>query len=560
VRLLVLSALAAFSASASAQQPIECVSVNTDGTGNGGADEIVRNPISADGRYVVFSSSSSQLVDGDVNGFDDVFVRDRVTGNNILISVASDGSQGNGNSIEPAISGDGRFVAFSSQASNFVTPDTNGLFDLFLRDRDPDGNGIFDEGNATTICISRKWTGAESGGASLRPCMSSDGSTVAFECSSQLTPDSDDGLEIYAYDVASGTLSCVSLGYDGSPGGDSGNASISDDGNRIAFESTNPNLDRSDQNSRKDVFFRNRRLGTTQIVSVSTDGQQGDQDSFNAAISGDGTAVAFASSSQNLISPRTGGRINVYVRDVVDRTTTCVTVLADGTESGGDRPSLSKDGALVVFESSADDFVPLDQNSASDVFLFDRSAGSYETISADCVGFTANAPSLLAAMTPDGRFVSFFSDATNLADGSFLGDLIYLRDRSIPWPTASRSTYGAGWPGTLGVPDLSADVDPQYGATVHVDFGNSFGFWTVGFLLVGFTQESLPTSKDGTLLVDFVRSIPLAVGPGGVELESTIPFDESLCGLEIDLQGIELDPGASKGVSFTAGLQLIVGR
>jgi Tol biopolymer transport system component len=553
-------AIVAVSIPARAQQPIECVSVNTDGTGNGGADQYVGNPTSADGRYIAFSSSSSQLVTGDLNGFDDVFVRDRLTGTNILISVASDGSQGNGNSIEPGISGDGRFVAFASQASDFVTPDTNGLNDLFLRDRDPDGNGIFDEGNETTICISRKWTGGESDGVSLRPCISSDGSTVAFECDSQLTPDSDDLREIYAYDVASGTLSCVSLGFDGSPGGDASGASISDDGNRVAFESYNPNLVRNDQNSKKDVFLRNRRLGTTQIVSVSTDGTQGDKDSFNAGISGDGATVAFASSSQNLIAPRTGGGINVYVRDVAQRTTTCITVLPDGTESGGDRPSLSEDGTLVVFESSASDFVPLDQNDASDVFLFDRSAGTYETISADCVGFTANARSLLAAMTPDGRFISFFSDATNLTDGDFLGDLIYLRDRSIPWPTASRSTYGAGWPGTLGVPDLTADVDPQYGATVHVDFGNSWGFWTVGFLLVGLSQDSLPTSKDGTLLVEILETMPLAVGPGGVEVQTTIPYDESLCGVEIDLQGIELDPGATKRVSFTPGLQLIVGR
>ena len=560
MRFVLFVALAAFAANASAQQPIECVSVNTDGTGNGGADQYVRNPVSADGRYVAFSSSSSQLVAGDVNGFDDVFVRDRLTGTNVLISVASDGSQGNGNSIEPGISGDGRFVAFASQASNFVTPDTNGLNDLFLRDRDPDGNGIFDEGNETTICISRKWTGAESSGASLRPCISSDGSTVAFECNSQLTPDSDDHTEIYAYDVASGTLSCVSLAFDGSPGGDASGASISDDGNRVAFESTSPYLIRNDQNSRKDVFLRNRRLGTTQIVSISTDGQQGDDDSFNAAISGDGATVAFASTSQNLISPRTGGRVNVYVRDVAQRTTTCITVLPDGTEESGDRPSLSEDGTLVVFESGATGFVPLDQNAANDVFLFDRSVGTYETISADCVGFTANAPSLLAAVTPDGRFVSFFSDASNLTDGSFLGDLIYLRDRSVPWPTASHTNYGAGWPGTIGIPDLTADVDPQYGATLHVDFGNSWGFWTVGFLLVGLTQDSLPTSKDGTLLVDILQTVPLAVGPSGAEVETTIPFDESLCGLEVDLQGIELDPGATKRVSFTAGLQLIVGR
>jgi hypothetical protein len=138
--------------------------------------------------------------------------------------------------------------------------------------------------------------------------------------------------------------------------------------------------------------------------------------------------------------------------------------------------------------------------------------------------------------------------------------MVYLRDRTVSWPMAVHQSYGAGWPGTLGVPDLTADADPQYCATVHDDFGNSSGSWTFGFLLVGVAQESLPTSKDGTLLVDLLRAMPLAIGPAGVELETTIDFDPSLCGAEIDLQGIEMDPGASKQVAFTPGLQLIIGR
>jgi hypothetical protein len=272
--------------------------------------------------------------------------------------------------------------------------------------------------------------------------------------------------------------------------------------------------------------------------------------------------VAFSSNATNLDAGDHNGRADIFMRDRTLHTTTRVSLLPDGTEGNNDsyNPSLSQDGRLVAFETWANNFVPLDQNSGQDVLLLDRGAGTFETVSADCVGFTADKPSTNPAITPDGRFITFYSEADNLTDDGLNGEMVYLRDRTVSWPMASRQSYGAGWPGTLGVPDLSADADPQYGATVHVDFGNSFGFWTVGFLLVGFTQESLPTSKDGTLLVDFVRSIPLAVGPGGVELESTIPFDESLCGLEIDLQGLELDPGASKGVSFTAGLQLTIGR
>src|SRR5262249_61536429 len=113
---------------------------------------------------------------------------------------------------------------------------------------------------------------------------------------------------------------------------------------------------------------------------------------------------------------------------------------------------------------------------------------------------------------------------------------------------------------TLGIPALTSSVPPQYGATVDISFENSWGFWNVGMLLLGFQQTSLLTAKDGTLLVDFVDVMPLALNPAGTIVRGDIPFDASLCGLEIDLQGIELDPGASKGVAFTPGLQLMIGR
>ena len=312
----------------------------------------------------------------------------------------------------------------------------------------------------------------------------------------------------------------------------------------------------------QDVFVRNRRLGTTQIVSASSGGDQGDEESHDAAISADGGTVVFASRATNLLPTRMHGEMNIFVRDLATRTTTSVTVKQDGKEPDGDsfRPAVSGDGTLVAFYTSATNLAPLDRNGILDVVLADRSSGTYEMVSADCIGFGGNAPSLLPAMTPDGRYVSFASDSTNLNDGGFSGTMAYLRDRTISWPMAVHQNYGAGWPGTLGVPDLTADVDPQYGATVNVDFGNSSGFWTFGFLLVGVAQESLPTSKDGTLLVDLLRAMPLAIGPTGVELETTIDFDPSLCGAEIDLQGIEMDPGASKQVAFTPGLQLIIGR
>jgi Tol biopolymer transport system component len=560
--LLIAGAFIAPARGAFAQQPIEAVSVNTDGTAAIGVDSYDADALSADGRFVVFSSLSTLLVEGDDNHVGDVFVRDRATGTNHLMSIASDGTQGDSDSFLPSISGDGRFVAFRSNSDTFAPDFWNYYPDVFLHDRDPDGNGVFDEGNATTILISRKWDGEASDRTSSRPRVSGDGGTVVFESDAQLTPDADAYGEIYAYDVASGTLTCISLPPGGQPGGGCANASISFDGKLVAFESPSAWLVENDTNGRKDVFVTNRETGSIRRMSVATDGTEGDLDSSDAAISADGSTVAFVSASRKLVDPPTDGRSHVFVRARGAQTTTLVTQLSDGTFADGDsfHPALSGDGNLVAFFTNARNLVPLDTNGATDVVLADRAAGTFEKISADCVGFSGNAKSLLPAISPDGRFVTFFSSASNLTDEGFLEDTVYLRDRTISWPMGSATTYGDGWPGTLGVPALTASTPPQYGATIDLTFDNSWGFWNVGFLLLGLQQTELQTAKDGTLLVSIADIIPLALNPAGTIVQGAIPFDAALCGFEIDLQGIELDPGASKGVAFTAGLQLLIGR
>ena len=340
------------------------------------------------------------------------------------------------------------------------------------------------------------------------------------------------------------------------------NASVSFDAKLVAFESPSQLLVENDTNGRKDVFVKNRETGAIRRMSVATDGTEGELDSTDAAISADGSTVAFVSASRMLVDPPTDGRSHVFVRARGAQTTSLVTQLSDGTFADGDsfHPALSSDGNLIAFFTNARNLVPLDTNGVTDVLLADRAAGTFEKISADCVGFSGNAKSLLPAISPDGRFVTFFSSASNLTDEGFLEDTVYLRDRTVSWPMASATTYGDGWPGTLGIPALTSNVLPQYGATIDLSFDNSWGFWNVGFLLLGMQQTALPTAKDGTLLVTIADIIPLALNPAGTIVQGTIPFDAALCGFELDLQGIELDPGASKGVAFTAGLQLLIGR
>jgi hypothetical protein len=125
---------------------------------------------------------------------------------------------------------------------------------------------------------------------------------------------------------------------------------------------------------------------------------------------------------------------------------------------------------------------------------------------------------------------------------------------------ASWSNYGAGWPGILGVPSIVSNADPELGATITITISNSLGANTTGLLIVGLAEANIPTSKDGTLLVVPLFWIPLLIPTAGATLDGAIPDDDSLCGFEVDLQALELDPGASKGVSFTPGLKLNLGR
>src|SRR5262245_3782653 len=441
---------------AHAQQPIEAVSVDSDGGSNGTIDNGVFNPMSKDGRWVTFSTSSDRVVAGDTNGTLDVFVRDRATGTTVRVSVAADGTQGNGASFEPAISGDGRFVAFASAANNLTADPVSNVLNVFLHDRDPDGNGIFDEDGATTILVSKPWNGGVSTDPATRPVISGDGSTLVFVCGTELTEDSDGLIEVFAFDIPTGVLSCVSV----PGGGDCNGPSVSDDGSQVAFESYSTQLVAGDTNGDKDVFVRNRLLGVTRRVSVASDESQANDESFDASISADGTKVVFVSDATNLVPGDVNGRRDVFLRDRTSGTTTRVTQLADGTGADGDsfRPVVSADGSFVAFQTLSRNLVPLDTNQYFDILLADRVAGTFETISADCVGFTGSGgQSTQPAMTPDGRFVTFASDATNLTDDGFPNDTVYLRDRNVSWPMASATTYGDGWPGTLGIPALTSN-------------------------------------------------------------------------------------------------------
>jgi Tol biopolymer transport system component len=265
--------------------------------------------VSADGRFVAFHSDATNLVDGDRNGVSDVFVRDHEAGVVTRVSVTSSGGEADGPSVYPSISADGRFVAFGSLAR--LAPD----------DADDGREDVFVHHIATgeTSCVTCDATAEEKGGSGL-PFLSSDGRFVGFQSDARLSPDHLDPIDhAYVHDRATGETSCVSC-VGGAAGEDSGRATVSADGRWVAFESASWSLVPGDTNSKRDAFLLDRSTGAIARVSVSSAGVEGDFDSRDPVVSADGRVVAFESGAENLVRSDTNQGFDVFVhyRDVAN--------------------------------------------------------------------------------------------------------------------------------------------------------------------------------------------------------------------------------------------------
>jgi Tol biopolymer transport system component len=345
--------------------------VSVDSSGAQG-DSLSGSPsTSADGRYVAFQSFAANVVPGDTNQCTDVFVRDLLTGLTTRVSVSSSGAQGNLHSIDPAISADGRFVAFSSQATNLIPVDTNNaLPDIFVHDRQ----------TGTTVVVSISSLGVQGTGFSYHPSISADGRYVAFESDAyDLVPiDPYPTNDIFVHDLQTGETTLISISHSGSYSDrDSWNGSISADGRWVSFDSSATNLvpgggTPGDHN----VYVRDRENGVTTRVSVDPSGGIGNGYSGNSSISADGRFIAFRSFATNLVPGGSNGYLHVYLRDQVTATTMRCSVSSAGAQGIGDSiaPSISADGRDVAFESTAINLVLGDTNGFADIFVRDRGA------------------------------------------------------------------------------------------------------------------------------------------------------------------------------------------
>jgi Tol biopolymer transport system component len=359
-------------------QSTERVSVDSRERQSAGGDaggvldtNLGRPAVSGDGRFVAFASTATNLVKGDRNQVADVFVRDRVAGTTERISMAGRKVEANSDSSGPAITPDGRFVAFSSFANNLAAGDANFASDVFVHDRQARTTEL------VSVNSAEEQANAGSGGAAITP----DGRFVAFgsDATNLVPGDVDDfASDVFLRDRATGTTEGIStLAPPSGPVRHSGAPAISADGRLVAFNSWDSNLVAGDTNDRYDVFVFDRGTATVERVSITDAGVEGNNDSLGPAVSADGRFVAFSSDADNLVAGDGNFDVDVFLHDRTAHTTVRVSVRTDGTETGLELASfgasISADGRLVAFESEGA-LVPEDTGFPVDVFTHQEPA------------------------------------------------------------------------------------------------------------------------------------------------------------------------------------------
>ena len=417
---------------------VSLASAGAQGTGSSGAPSIASN-----GRYIAFKSSSNNLVTGDTNGKSDIFVRDRQAGTTIRVSVASDGTQGNGDSFAPVVSADGRFVAFYSYATNLVSGDTNAVVDVFVRDNQLE----------TTTRVSKSLAGYQGNSYSINPAISADGRYIVFTSAATnlVGGDTNTKDDIFLHDILTGTTTRVSVDSSGlQSNGTSSEALISANGRYVAYASSATNLVSGDMNAQSDVFLYDTYTTDTTRISLDSAGAEGNGSSYTPALSAEGRYIVFNSDATNLVSEDTNNRTDIFLRDRQTRITTRVSVDSAGVQGNGRslHPIISEDGRFIAFNSAATNLVNGDTNGRDDVFMYDRLTAAVVRVSVNTAGNQAtggvsDSPSISA----DGRYVGFESAATNLVSG----------DTNAQFDVFAHENNGV--PTTSGISDINVNLN-----------------------------------------------------------------------------------------------------
>jgi len=402
-------------ATAAAGPRLDPVSVTPDGSAfvNGACYEA---SISNNGRFVAFHTAATDAVADDGNGRSDVFVRDRRAGVTESVSVASDGSQGDGNSYYGLLSGNGRWVLFNSDAGNLVAGDDNGSRDLFLHDRMT--------GETRRVSVAADGTQADAPCYVYGASLSGSGRFATFNSSATTLTDAGSAghSQVFVVDLQTGEVTLVSADPDGLPG-DAGSydPSFSSNGRFVAFYSAASNLVADSSNEMYQVYVYDLRKRVMRRASVSSDGTLGDGGSYDPVVSNNGQVVAFYSEATNLIAADTNARTDTFVHDFRTGETRRISQMEDGTEvvAEGYEPAITASGRTVLFYTGPGaGYVPEDTNGEGDTYSFDLKTGALRLVSVNddgAVGDRRYSWLWAASMTPTGRWLALTSDASNFS-------------------------------------------------------------------------------------------------------------------------------------------------
>ena len=441
--------------------------VSVDSSGNEGDDHSGwggegRPGISGDGRFVAFFSEATNLVLNDGNEAGDVFVHDRETGTTERVSVDSSGNEGNDHSYGQAISGDGRFVAFSSWATNLVPDDTNTYCD-----NDYDGNYdencrdvfVHDRETGITERVSVDTSGNEGNGESWEPAISADGRFVAFSsAATNLVPGDINGFsDVFVHDRVTRVTERVGV-WGEAP-------DITGNGRFVAFLS-HATLVPEDTNGVRDVYVHDRLTGAYEIVSVSSTGDPANAQSWYPSITGDGRFVAFSGGATNLVPhDPNGSDADVFVHDQLSGITERISWQSpeDEEDTAAAQPSMTGDGHVVAFIG-----ICRYQCGGGQIVVRDLQTGATEVASVANNGDWGDAPSFHPSISSNGRFVAFSSQAFNLVPDDYNDKVdVFVHDRAgggptptpTPTPEPETLTYIATGDSIPSGVDLGTDCD-----------------------------------------------------------------------------------------------------
>ncbi len=327
--------------------------------GNNGSDSAC---ISANGRYVAFESSASDLIADDTNGYTDVSVRDLVAGTTVCVSTDSPGVPASGASSAPSIGSDGRYVAFQSVASNLVSDDTNGVLDVFVKDTT---TGI-------TTCVSTGSLGISGNSGSFTSAIGDDGRYAAFisTATNLVADDSNDVSDVFVKDLVSGTTTRVSTDSEGNQVNDtSSDARITSDGRYVTFSSSASNRVANDTNGSSEAFAKDLWTDVTTRLTVNPQTDQRQLAGVDADLSDDGRYVVFDTYNA-VVDDDTNQVQDIYLKDLLSGETVRVSLADTGAQANYDcnDPSISSDGRYITFLSDATNLNSADTTDLTDVY------------------------------------------------------------------------------------------------------------------------------------------------------------------------------------------------